>query len=50
MADRRTPKPVQVVGQAGETVVQVSGGLVPGLTADAVAMGRDFAFAIEPAG
>ena len=41
-------------GQLGDGSTTSSGrttpGIVPGLTADAVAMGRDFAFAIVPAG
>ena len=40
-------------GQLGDGSTTSSGriapGMVPGLTADAVAMGRDFAFAIVPA-
>ncbi len=41
-------------GRLGDGSTTSSGrtapGIVPGLTADAVAMGRDFAFAIVPAG
>ncbi len=41
-------------GQLGDGSTTSSGhtapGIVPGLTADAVAMGRDFAFAIVPPG